>query len=289
VNSVAPTATVAARKLAGRIKRKVVATAWSATNNKSRATKAPPPKALNARDRLVPAPVFMYCSERSGSTLLRMILDSHSQICAPHELHLRTLRVNFANWYGEEAWKKLGVKQQDLADLLWDRLLHLELTRTSKSIIVDKTPANLNLWRRIAKSWPEARYIFLKRHPLRIVESLAAASPKLDVQDHYDRVNGYLNNWIDARAELPGPTVSYEELTVDPEGVVRQICKHLGVAFEPKMLDYSRVEHTGDFRRGLGDWNEKIKSGVIQASEPLPTLDEVPEELREMSRALGYL
>jgi hypothetical protein len=289
VNAAAPTATVTARKVAGRIKRKLVASARSAANGRRPAAKAPGPKALDAGDRLVPSPVFVYCSERSGSTLLRMILDSHSQICAPHELHMRTLRVNFSNWYGETAWKKLGVKQEDLRFLLWDRLLHLELSRTGKSVIADKTPTNLNLWRKINKSWPDAKYIFLKRHPLRIVESLAAASPNLEMEKHYERVNGYLNNWIDARAELPGPTVSYEELTADPERIVRLICKHLGVAFEPAMLDYSRVEHTGDFRRGLGDWNEKIKSGVIQPADPPPRPEDVPDGIREVTQKLGYL
>jgi hypothetical protein len=288
VESVRPSATVAARKAAGRVKRRALATARSAKKSLG-SRRAPAAKALDAGDRLVPSPVFMYCSERSGSTLLRMILDSHSRICAPHELHLRTLRVNFVNWYGEEAWKKLGVEKEDLADLLWDRLLHVELTRTHKSIIIDKTPANLDLWRRLAKSWPDARYIFLKRHPLRIVESLAAASPDLPWDDHYKRVNGYLNNWLDARAELPGPTVSYEELTVDPQRVVRLICKYLGVPFEPAMLDYGRVLHTGDFRRGLGDWTEKIRSGVIQPADPLPRPEDVPDEIREVTTRLGYL
>lgn len=280
MNSGAPSSTLTPRKLAGRIKRRLTA------NSRRRAE---PPKLLDAGDRLVPSPVFLYSSERSGSTLLRMMLDCHSQICAPHEMHLRTLRANFANWYGETAWKKLGVEENQLADLLWDRMLHLMLSRTGTSIIVDKTPANLNLWKRIAKSWPEARYIFLKRHPLRMVESLAAASPDMDMQKHYERVNGYLVKWVEARAQLPGPTVSYEELTADPERVLRGLCRYLNVPFEPAMLDYSKAGHKGDFRRGLGDWNEKIKSGVIQVSEPLPTLDEVPEELREMSRALGYL
>jgi hypothetical protein len=202
---------------------------------------------------------------------------------------MRTLRVQFANWYGETAWKKLGVKKEDLTFLLWDRLLHLQLSRAHKKIIVDKTPTNLHLWRGISKSWPNARYIFLKRHPLRIVQSLAAASPALPMEDHYKRVNNYLTDWLDARAVLPGPTVSYEELTANPEQVVRSICKHLGVNFERAMLDYSRVEHSGDFRRGLGDWNEKIKSGVIQAADPLPSPEEVPDEIREVTQKLGYL
>jgi len=44
---------------------------------------------LRSGDRLVAAPVFILCTLRSGSTLLRVLLNSHSQIHAPHELHLR--------------------------------------------------------------------------------------------------------------------------------------------------------------------------------------------------------
>jgi len=46
-------------------------------------------------DRLVEAPVFVICTLRSGSTLLRVPLDSHSQIRSPHELHLRYVSVHF--------------------------------------------------------------------------------------------------------------------------------------------------------------------------------------------------
>jgi hypothetical protein len=204
-------------------------------------------------------------------------------------MHLKTLQASFANWFGETAWKQLGVRQNDLPNLLWDRLLHMMLIRTGSSIIVDKTPANLNIWKRIDRSWPEARYIFLKRHPLRIVESLAAAKPDVDIQEHYDRVTKYLTSWLAAREALPGPTVSYEELTEDPERVLRTICAHLGVRFEPAMLDYGSAGHSGNFRRGLGDWNDKIKSGVIHLADPPPKPEDVPEQLQEVCRALGYL
>jgi hypothetical protein len=40
-------------------------------------------------DRLLTGPTFVLSSVRSGSTLLRLILDSHPEICSPHELHLR--------------------------------------------------------------------------------------------------------------------------------------------------------------------------------------------------------
>lgn len=249
----------------------------------------PSARLIDTGDRLVPSPVFIYSCQRSGSTLLRLILDSHSQICAPHEMHLRGLRAGFKNWYVETAWEKLDVTQEELADLLWDRLLHLQLTRSGKRIIVDKTPGNTMVWKRIARSWPEARYIFLKRHPLRMAQSLARARPRVDMAQHYALVNRHLRAWVRARAALSGPTVSYEELTADPERVVRGLCAELQVPWEAAMLDYADKEHTGDFRRGLGDWTPKIKSGVIHAANPQPDPAEIPDELREVCEQLGYL
>ena len=48
---------------------------------------------VRSGDRLVAAPVFILCTLRSGSTLLRVLLNSHSQIHGPHELHLRYVSV----------------------------------------------------------------------------------------------------------------------------------------------------------------------------------------------------
>jgi len=54
-------------------------------------------------DRLLEAPAFVLCSVRSGSTLLRVLLDSHSQIHSPHEMHLRALRVKVRSRYADRA------------------------------------------------------------------------------------------------------------------------------------------------------------------------------------------
>ena len=53
-----------------------------------------PGRGLRKGDRFVKAPVFVMCTLRSGSTLLRVLLNSHSQIHAPHEIHLRYVSVN---------------------------------------------------------------------------------------------------------------------------------------------------------------------------------------------------
>lgn len=88
-----------------------------------------------------------------------------------------------------------------------------------------------------------------------------------------------------ARWALPGFTVRYEELTAEPETVVRELCGFLGVPFQPAMLDYGRFGHAG-FMPGLGDSSLNIRSGRIQPPAPLP--EEIPAELAGICATWGY-
>ncbi|MBX6169734.1 MAG: sulfotransferase, partial [Thermobispora bispora] len=103
----------------------------------SRGTLAPAPAAEELvrppadprTDRLLVAPVFIMSPVRSGSTLLRSILNAHSELHAPHELHVRRLTVGFGTPLARKAMEALGHNQADLEHLLWDRVLHRELVR----------------------------------------------------------------------------------------------------------------------------------------------------------------
>ncbi|XRQ15604.1 sulfotransferase family protein [Actinomadura welshii] len=238
--------------------------------------------------RLVESPVFLLCSVRSGSTLLRVLLNSHSQIRAPHELHLRHLRVKPGRSFTHDIMGELGLDVPELEYMLWDSVLAYELNRSGKSLIVDKTPSNALMWRRLASAWPEARYIFLLRHPASIVESVLARRKNSVREKVVPEILRYAEHIEAARSELPGITVRYEELTAEPEQVTKEICSYLGVEWEPGMLEYGKGSH-GPYRAVFGDWGEKLKSGEIQAARPLPADDEVPPELRDIARAWDYL
>jgi len=238
-------------------------------------------------DRLVRSPVFLFSPVRSGSTLLRVLLNTHSQICAPHEMHLNRLRITASQRYLRRSLKELGFTTRDLEDLLWDRVLHRQLVSAQKSIVVDKTPQNLALWPRIARSWPHARYLFLVRHPAAITHSLAKARPDVPLLEHASWILKYGSQLNDARSHLPGLTVRYEELTADPEAATRRICSWLGVRWERAMLDYGRVSH-GRYVAGIGDWSENIRSGKIQQARPLPPASEVTPLLQPLAADWGY-
>ncbi|MFJ5265172.1 sulfotransferase family protein [Streptomyces sp. NPDC088387] len=247
---------------------------------------AEPPVPQSA-SRLVPEPVFVLSSVRSGSTLLRVILNSHPRIRAPHEMHLRTLSVDLNKAYTKKAMAELDLDQRELEYLLWDRILHRELVRSGKQVIVDKTPGNAAVWERLQEGWPKARYIFLLRHPASMVSSLINNRPDRELGATVREVRAYVEAVEAARTGLPGLTVRYEDLTERPADITREICAHLGLPWTAKMLDYRRGDH-GPFVPFIGDWSENIKSGKIQKARPLPEADDVPEALRDITRAWGY-
>jgi Sulfotransferase family len=89
-----------------------------------------------------------------------------------------------------------------------------------------------------------------------------------------------------ARRSYPGLAIRYEDLTADPEAATREICKWLGLEWEPQMMNYREHDH-GRFKPGLGDWSGNIKSGEIVAAAPPP--EEIPPALLPLCEAWGYL
>lgn len=244
------------------------------------------PALIRRPERLLREPTFLLSSVRSGSTLLRMMLDSHSAIYAPHELHLGKLTATLHDKYVRESMAELGWDEAELTHLLWDRVLDAALQRSGKTLLVEKTPNHVFIWSRIARCWPDSRFIFLLRHPAAIYDSWARARPHLGPQEIAASVLNYGTQLDEARAMLPGHTVRYETLVVEPEAETRRICQFLGVAWEPEMLDYGSAGH-GRIRAGLGDWTERIRTGKIQKPRELPEID-LPDELRRLAVRWGY-
>lgn len=260
--------------------------AWRPRAKQPRPQPVPPPE---PGDRLVTAPTFILCSLRSGSTLLRVLLNSHPRIHSPQELHLRHVGVKFRSKWAAKAMRALRLDTPALEYLLWDRILHRELAKSGKELIVCKTPNDVFNADRIRECWPDARFIFLLRHPASIAASRASLwEREVDPERNADRIRRYCEALEAARQKYDGHTVRYEDLTSDPEGTTRRLCEFLGVEWDRGMLDYGRFDH-GEFRAGLGDWKDKIRTGQIQPPRPMPSAEETPPALRNVAAAWGYL
>ncbi|WP_314410581.1 sulfotransferase family protein [Streptomyces kroppenstedtii] len=246
-----------------------------------------------ATDRLLRRPVFIMSPVRSGSTLLRMLLNAHPRLHSPHELHIRRLEVDFGSKLSQRAMSALDLERGDLEHLLWDRVMHRELVGSGKDVLVEKTPGNAFVHRRIRDCWPDARFVFLLRHPVSIARSWHEGDPgKRTFDEAAADALRYMKAVENARNAATGGdehhhTLRYEDLTATPERELRDLCAFLGVAFEPSMLDYGRRDDT-QVVKGLGDWRDKIRTGQVQRGRPLPAEDEIPELLRPMCAAWGY-
>jgi sulfotransferase family protein len=230
-------------------------------------------------ERLVAAPVFVLSSMRSGSTVLRRMLDNHSRICAPHEMHMSMWRVETDSSNARAALDAIDLTPGDLANLLWDRVMHLQLVKAQKSIIVDKTPRNTLQWKRIAGIWPDARFLVLLRHPARVAESLRAAHPEVAAETQYAEIERFAVALHDAqRGASSALTVRYEDLATDPEATTRRIAEWLNVPWEPAMTSVSERGRRLD-GRGASD--------VPSLPDPVP--GDIPDRLRKACELLGYL
>jgi hypothetical protein len=278
-----------ARAALGKVKRRLQPTPQRGTGRRT-GEKATQQSQYTAQpgDRLLEKPVFILCSIRSGSTLLRVMLNSHSQIHAPHETHLAGLHLNFGGRFARDAMHEIELDEVQLQYLLWDRILHRELTRHGKSVIVNKTPSDAFRWQRIIECWPDARFIYLLRHPAAIAGSWGRAKPEMPLDRVVGTVLPYMRAVEDARTHQDGLTVRYEDLTNHPERELRRICEFIGVDYEPGMVDYGQGDH-GSFKAGLGDWSDRIRSGKVQPVEQLPSREEIPPRLLDISAKWGYL
>jgi hypothetical protein len=183
---------------------------------------------------------------------------------------------------------ELGMDSPQLENLLADRLLHRELTRHGKTVLVNKTPNDVFRWRRIVECWPDVRFIYLLRHPAATAESWARAHPKWPRERIEGNVLAYMRAVEAARTNHAGLTVRYEDLTLRPEQETKRICEYLELDWEPGMVDYGTADH-GSLERRIGDWGEQIRSGKVQQITRLPAPEEIPQRLREISVKWGYV
>lgn len=213
------------------------------------------------------APFFIIGSSRSGSTLLRLMLASHSRIAIPSETWYligllenfpfdRPLRENeigaaismMTNHY---TWPDMGLdaaefryraanlsgaRLRDLVELVYRRHMEVE----GKSRWGDKTPAYIEIVPGLAAMFGDAKFIHLIRDGRDVAKSFQRQGW------HGPWMHGYAREWLRAvECDLRlGRTplnerilrVHYEDLVLHPEATLRGICAFIDEEFEDQML-----------------------------------------------------
>jgi hypothetical protein len=186
----------------------------------------------------------------SGTTLLRLMLDSHEHIAIPQETGF--MRVYDAHRYtpfkasGRNWMKRLGWSDEERDELLrehFDRLFMRYATEHGKQRWGEKTP--LHTWHidDIARVFPDAQFIGMIRHPGASVASNMRRFRLLLRRSwtHWKRYTGE----IARQAAVHGDRfalIRYEDLVLDPEPVLRELLEWLGEPWSDDVLEHHEVQ-----------------------------------------------
>jgi len=191
-------------------------------------------------------PVFLFSLPRSGSTLLQKILMTHPKINSVAE---PWLLLPFLSTIKEEGTlakyshktcnrafndfiKNTGGKENYLNNLNKFALnLYKSASNENHIFFLDKTPRYHLIIPEIAKTFPEAKFIFLFRHPLAIYSSVLRTWNKNRFFNHGHYVDLYEgpDNLLKGYNILKNKSlkINYEDLVIDLENQVNNISEYL--------------------------------------------------------------
>jgi hypothetical protein len=198
-------------------------------------------------------PIFLGGECRSGTTLLRVMLDAHSAIACGPETHFLVDEKfrRFHHHFRGTWWKRAagyGYSTDDMDDLVRDFVrgwFETYMLRQGKRRWADKTPQTINVLPYLWELFPTAKFVHLIRDGRDVACSI---SPQTWGPDN---VKAAAKRWvecIDKGVIHRGDTarymeVRYEDLATEPEREVRRVLAFVGEEFEPGVLEYHRQEH----------------------------------------------
>jgi Sulfotransferase family len=240
-------------------------------------------------------PVFILCAGRSGSTLVRFLLDAHQDLACPPETKLPWLARQLA-----AAWAVIedtppsavptagfgpasadGPDEGAVSELVaaglrrsLDPMIESYLARRGKSRYCDKSLGTAQHAGLLVRIWPGAKFICLYRHPMDVIGSGIEASPwglagygfePYVASPPDNNVAALARYWLDYTTAIVAAEerftdrclpVRYEDLVTEPDHEAARMFDFIGVRPAPGIAD--RCFGLGHQRFGPGDykiWN----------------------------------
>ncbi len=239
------------------------------------------------------APFFIVGASRSGTTMLRLLLNAHSRLFVPRELKYFP-RIRLApgdvDWRGsapdrpemERFLRRYFNKRKalfediDLESLLDSVLSSATLDyRTPYAAAMnalahhngkvrwgEKTPANLFYCDILADMFPDARFVYIVRDPRAVVNSMNSIryysdDSALNARNWYQSATVGFELLATSVRDAQRTVIRYQDLVSDPQGTLQSLMSFLGEQYEPAMLSFYE-----DSKRHMP---EQIRSPLVTA------------------------
>jgi tetratricopeptide (TPR) repeat protein len=192
-------------------------------------------------------PIFVVGLPRTGTTLTDRILSAHSLIESAGESQLMQMvlrggtRAN--NHIGITIGQIRKAAKRDPADIAESYMSAISHRLDESPYFVEKLPENVLYLGFIARSWPNAKIVHLRRHPMDACFALFKQSyfrfaySLDDLAEYYLAYDKLSRHWREV-LESRMIEVAYEDIVSDQEGQTRRLLNYLGLDFEESCLNF---------------------------------------------------
>jgi len=194
-------------------------------------------------------PIFVVGLPRTGTTLTERIISSHSQVeSADETFFLQMVIRRVSGVQSRETMSPTIIEaaaKKDIRRIAKGYLSAVDYRLSDMPIFIDKLPENFLYLGFIAKAFPDARMIHLRRNPMDSCfalykQSFFKFSYTLENLGRYyvayDRLRSHWEEVLKDRLI----EVEYESLVADHEGQTRILLDKLGLDFEQACLDFDQ-------------------------------------------------
>jgi hypothetical protein len=234
-------------------------------------------------------PLFVVGMWRSGTSLFYALINQHPQISLLYEDELPLLWPLFLGGKAKPDWAerwefwnqaltrhKIDASElprevsgmREASEEVWKRYAPEQPIRGCKS------PNYFDCLPRLAKEFPDAKFIVIWRDPADVCRSVVRAR----TDSFFARRGMMLRALLGCRdlkggydvltaKGMPVHGVQYEELVSNPGGVMQGVCRFLGVDFDDRMVSLKDADRSAIYEASHHDMvnGEKIRAGKKKA------------------------
>jgi len=242
-------------------------------------------------------PIFMIGTQHSGSNLLRLMLNQLPEVAAPHPPHILQRLMPVVAGYGDLAsdasfarlvddvcrlvelnpvpWEGVTLDRTDVARRSNERSL-VAVFSAVYAVMSEargaetwccRSLANISYLDDIEHYFRDsARYIYLHRdgRDVAVLSRKAVAGEKHFY--HIAKEWGATQQLALGMRERIEPnrfaSVRYEDVTEQPETGMKQLCKFLGYAYTPSMLNFYQTDETKKNVKSRALWGNVVNAGM---------------------------
>lgn len=264
-------------------------------------------------------PLFIIGTQRSGSNLLRLMLNESPEIVAPHPPHILKTFFPLLSQYGDlnqEAsfahlvrdictfvqvnpvvWEYAPTFEQ-----VWEMCQKRTLIEVMRCVYevpaiarnthywCCKSMANVEYLPQLQAELPQAKYIYLYRDGRDVAVSFAKAV--VGEKHFYSIATQWANDqrlaldFVKNANENQVFMLQYERFITHPEETLHQLCAFLDIPFRPQMMEYHTSEESKRTAASGEMWANVVKP-VIAANQQKFLTEAAPEQIRIFETVAG--